>query len=83
MEGVDVIRRAALDRFEVAVVVDVVGVWVGAGWLMTGFSRLFTFGSLESMPGGGKVEIAPPTDAESYLPVVRATRTNLELCAPR
>jgi len=25
----------------------------------------------------------PPTDAESYLPVVRATRTNLELCAPR
>ena len=29
----------------------VLGVWVGAGWLMTGFSRLFTFGSLESMPG--------------------------------
>ena len=25
----------------------------------------------------------PPTDAGSYLPVVRATRTNLELCAPR
>ena len=25
----------------------------------------------------------PPTDAENYLPVVRATRTNLRLCAPR
>jgi hypothetical protein len=27
-------------------------------------------------------EDLPPTDADSYLPLVRATRTNLKLCTP-
>lgn len=30
---------------------ELLGIWVGAGWLMAGFSRLFVFGSLDSMPG--------------------------------
>lgn len=33
--------------------IALLGVWIGVGWIMTGFSRVFTFSSLPSMPGRG------------------------------
>lgn len=33
--------------------VALLGVWIGIGWIMSGFSRLFTFGTMPDIPGRG------------------------------